>query len=203
MRSLERRKGLTVLSLLGVLGMMTVLVVNAVPLYELFCKVTGFGGTTRRADAAPNQATAVRDRIVTIRFEANVDPNLPWRFQPVQREIRVRIGERKLAHYVAKNVGGRAITGTATFNVTPAKAGPYFNKIACFCFNDQRLEAGHTVDMPVSFFVDPAIVEDRNLDDVEVITLSYTFFKSARRADASDRTETAVRNGRSGAISKK
>jgi cytochrome c oxidase assembly protein subunit 11 len=177
----NRRNIRTVVSLVAVLGAMTVLVVNSVSLYQLFCKVTGFGGTTQRADAAPAKPG---DRVVTIRFEGTVNPRLPWRFYPLAREIKVRVGERRLAHYVAKNVGGRPITGVASFNVTPAKAGPYFNKIACFCFNEQKLEPGQVAQMPVSFFVDPAIAKDRNLDDVTVITLSYTFFKSAKSADA-------------------
>jgi cytochrome c oxidase assembly protein subunit 11 len=181
MADLRRRNTRTVLSLVVVLGAMGALVVNSVSLYELFCQVTGFGGATRRADAAPARTA---DRVITIRFEGNVNPRLPWRFYPLAREIKVRVGERSLAHYVAKNVGGRALTGVASFNVTPAKAGPYFNKIACFCFNEQRLASGQVAQMPVSFFVDPAILKDRNLDDVEVITLSYTFFKSAKSADA-------------------
>ncbi len=181
MADLRRRNTRTVLSLVVVLGAMGALVVNSVSLYELFCQVTGFGGATRRADAAPARAA---DRVITIRFEGNVNPRLAWRFYPLAREIKVRVGERSLAHYVAKNVGGRALTGVASFNVTPAKAGPYFNKIACFCFNEQRLASGQVAQMPVSFFVDPAILKDRNLDDVDVITLSYTFFKSAKSADA-------------------
>lgn len=177
----SHRNARTVLSLVAILGVMTVLVVNSVSLYELFCKVTGFGGTTQRADTAPARAG---DRVITIRFEGTVNPRLPWRFYPVAREIKVRVGERSLAHYVAKNVGGRAVTGTASFNVTPQKAGPYFNKIACFCFSQQTLAPGQVAQMPVSFFVDPALAKDRNLDDVTVITLSYTFFKSAKSADA-------------------
>ncbi len=184
MAASNRRNLRTVASLVAILGVMTVLVVNSVSLYELFCKVTGFGGTTQRADTAP---AAAGDRVITIRFEGTVNPHLPWRFNPVQREIKVKVGQRELAHYVAKNVGGRTITGVASFNVTPPKAGPYFNKIACFCFSEQTLAPGQVADMPVSFFVDPSIVKDRNLDDVTVITLSYTFFKSGKTADAGRR----------------
>ncbi len=181
MADLNRRKLKTVVPLVAIVGVMTLLVVNSVTLYELFCQVTGYGGATQRADAAPDRATG---RVITIRFEGTVNPHLPWRFNPVKREIKVRVGERELAHYVAKNVGGRTITGVASFNVTPAKAGPYFKKIACFCFNEQTLAPGQVADMPVSFFVDPEIVKDRDLDDVTVITLSYTFFKTGKTADA-------------------
>ena len=160
---------------LAILMAMSVLVVYAVPLYQYFCRVTGYGGTTQTAAAAP---ATVGTRVITIRFNADVSPGLPWGFQPVRREIKVRVGERKLAFYAARNRSREAVTGTATFNVTPQKAGQYFNKIACFCFDKQRLEPGQAVDMPVSFFIDPAIVKDRNMDDVTTITLSYTFFRA-------------------------
>ena len=145
----------------------------SVPLYQLFCQVTGFGGTTQVADAAP---TEVGERVFTIRFNADVDPNLPWAFQPVQREMTLRVGESGLAHFEARNLAARPTAGTATFNVTPLKAGQYFNKVQCFCFTEQRLSPGARVDMPVSFFVDPRIDDDPNLDEVKTITLSYTFF---------------------------
>ena len=145
----------------------------SVPLYQLFCQVTGFGGTTQVADAAPE---AVGERVFTIRFNADVDPNLPWDFQPVQRAMTVRVGESGLAHFEARNRSARPTAGTATFNVTPLKAGQYFNKVQCFCFTEQRLSPGARADMPVSFFVDPRIDDDPNLDEVKTITLSYTFF---------------------------
>ena len=147
----------------------------SVPLYRLFCQVTGYGGTTQVASEAPE---SVSERSVTVRFNADVNPELPWRFAPVQREVTLRVGEPGLAFYRAVNLSDRAVTGTATFNVTPLKAGQYFDKTQCFCFDEQRLEAGQEVDMGVSFFVDPAILEDRNLDDVTTITLSYIFFRS-------------------------
>ena len=115
--------------------------------------------------------------VVRIRFDASVDPNLQWEFQPVQRELSMRVGESALAFYRARNVADAPIVGTATFNVTPLKVGKYFNKIECFCFTEQKLEAGKSIDMPVTFFVDPEIVNDPNLDDVKLITLSYTFFE--------------------------
>lgn len=191
MADIDRRKLKTVLPLIAVLGVMTILVVNSVSLYRLFCQVTGFGGATQRAQAAPDHAGS---RVITIRFEGTVNPHLPWSFNPVKREIKVRVGERELAHYVAKNVGGRTITGVASFNVTPQKAGPYFKKIACFCFNQQTLAPGQVADMPVSFFVDPEIVKDRELDDVTVITLSYTFFKSNNPVDT-DRSKAGATSG--------
>lgn len=180
--SLARGKRNTVLGVLAILSGMTLLVVYAVPLYELFCRTTGFGGTTQRAAAAPE---APAGRIVTVRFDANTNPNLPWRFQPEVDSVRVAVGKRRLIAYTARNLDDRETTGIATFNVTPAKAGVYFTKIACFCFDEQTLKPGQTVNMPVSFFIDPAIAKDRNLRDVETITLSYTFFRAAG-SDAKD-----------------
>lgn len=168
----------TVLGVLAILAGMTLLVVYSVPLYELFCKVTGFGGYTQRADAAPAKVDArAGARVITVRFLANTNPNLDWSFQPEVDSVKVKVGERRLIAYVAHNRDDRETTGTATFNVTPAKAGVYFTKIACFCFDQQTLKAGEKVTMPVSFFIDPDIAKDRNLADVHTITLSYTFFR--------------------------
>ncbi len=171
----RRRNGVTMAALAMVLVVMGGLVYASVPLYRLFCQVTGFGGTTRTAEAPPAQPG---ERIVTVRFNADVNRALPWSFRPVQREIRLRVGELGLAYYVARNDSDVPITGTATFNVTPQKTGIYFNKTACFCFTEQRLEPGQSVEMGVSFFVDPEIVNDPNQDDVRTITLSYTFFRA-------------------------
>jgi cytochrome c oxidase assembly protein subunit 11 len=174
----RRTRNLAVLGLtIGIVCAMFGLVAVSVPLYQLFCQVTGFGGTTQRA-AGPSE-TVVSDREITVRFNADVNSRLAWRFQPVQREMRLAIGEEGLAFYRATNVSERTLTGTATFNVTPFKAGPYFNKIECFCFTEQTLAAGESVDMPVTFFVDPAILDDPDLADVHTITLSYTFFEAA------------------------
>jgi cytochrome c oxidase assembly protein subunit 11 len=146
----------------------------SVPLYQLFCQVTGYGGTTMRANA-PSGTTL--DQSMTIRFDANVAPGLGWKFEPVQRTVDVKIGENTLIFYRAENTSGRPITGSATFNVTPEIVGSYFNKIACFCFQEQRLEPGESIEMPVSFFVDPAIVNDASgAGDLTQITLSYTFY---------------------------
>lgn len=162
------------ITLIGVVFGMVGLSFAMVPLYQLFCQVTGWGGTTQVAEAVPE---TVSDRTIAVRFNADVNEKLPWSFGPVQREVEVKVGENRLAFYRAKNVGERPVIGTATFNVTPLKAGQYFSKIACFCFTEQRLEPGQEIDMPVSFFVDPAILDDPNLDDVKTITLSYTFFR--------------------------
>ncbi len=171
----RRRNRITSLCLLGVVAGMVGLAYASVPLYELFCRVTGFGGTTQVAEAAPER---VLERTVTIRFNADVNRALPWRFRPVERAVTLKLGEQGFTSYVAENRGDRPAVGTATFNVTPAKAGVYFNKIECFCFTEQVLAPGQSVDMPVAFFVDPAMAEDPNLDDVTTITLSYTFFRA-------------------------
>lgn len=146
----------------------------AVPLYRLFCQVTGFGGTTQRA-FAPTAAPLAQH--IGVRFDANVAPGLGWRFKPVQTTVSPRIGEQTLVFYTATNLTDKPITGTATFNVTPESAGQYFNKIQCFCFNEQTLQPGQTVDMPVVFFVDPAILKDKQARRINEITLSYTFFE--------------------------
>lgn len=160
--------------LAGVALTMVGLSFASVPLYRLFCQATGFGGTTQVAAAAP---MTIADRVMTVRFNADVDPRLPWRVAPTQTALSLKVGEIGLGLYRARNLTARAVTGTATFNVTPLKAGRYFSKIACFCFDQQRLEAGEEVDMAVSFFVNPAMLEDRNLEDVKTITLSYSFFR--------------------------
>ena len=163
----------------------------AVPLYEVFCQVTGYGGTTQTAEAAP---AVTLDRKITVRFNADVGKALPWRFAPAQDRVELKIGEQVLAFYRAKNLSGRTITGTAAFNVTPAKAGQYFNKIACFCFTEQELKAGAEVDMPVTFFIDPAIADDPNLNEVTTITLSYTFFETEPDPDRTVRMVPETRN---------
>ena len=168
---------------------MTGLSFAAVPLYDLFCRATGYDGTPQRATAAP-AADKIANRTITIRFDSNVDPKLGWSFQPVARSVKVRVGENKLAFFRAKNEEGIPVVGHASFNVAPEKAAIYFAKIQCFCFVEQKLEPGQTVDMPVSFFVDPAILDDRNLDDVTEITLSYTFYPSVKQAAAPARPRT-------------
>jgi cytochrome c oxidase assembly protein subunit 11 len=160
---------------------MTGLSFAAVPLYRLFCQVTGYGGTTQRAAEAPD---TVIDRFVTVRLDANVAPGLAWAFQPETREIRLKIGENKLGFYRVANLSQQVTKGTATFNVTPEIVGSYFSKIECFCFQEQSLEAGQTAELPVSFFIDPAILDDKDAKSVTEITLSYTFFPLTKNADA-------------------
>ncbi|HEY0838353.1 MAG TPA: cytochrome c oxidase assembly protein [Azospirillum sp.] len=177
----RRRNRAMMVGLLVLVAGMIGLAYASVPLYALFCRVTGFGGTTQRADAAPG---TVIDRTVTVRFNADVNGGLPWSFRPNQREVTVRMGETALVSYHAENRGRQPVVGTAVFNVTPEKAGIYFNKIECFCFTEQTLEPGQSVDMPVAFFIDPAAAGDVNMEDVKTITLSYTFFR-ARDANPS------------------
>ena len=172
--AVARSKSGTVLILAGIVVGMAGLSFAAVPLYDLFCRVTGFGGTTQ-VDSTGGAQT-VLDRRITVRFNADVIDALPWSFQPVERSVELRVGENALAYFRAESRSGRPTTGTATFNVTPNKAGVYFVKLDCFCFTEQTLAPGETVDMAVSFYVDPAIADDPNLDDVTTITLSYTFF---------------------------
>ncbi|HMA57613.1 MAG TPA: cytochrome c oxidase assembly protein [Pseudolabrys sp.] len=146
----------------------------AVPFYNWFCKTTGFGGTTQVAEKAPDQ---VLGRTLTIRFDSNVTPGLPWRFQPEQNEIQVRIGEVATVNYKVINEAAREIAGQASYNVSPPTVGAYFDKINCFCFTEQRLKAGETREMTVVFYVDPAIVKDPDQDNLNTITLSYTFYR--------------------------
>jgi cytochrome c oxidase assembly protein subunit 11 len=180
---LVRRKRRTVLAAGGAIAAMLALTAYSPTLYRLFCEVTGYNGTTQRAAAAPAGAAASQ-RVITIRFTAETQANLPWRFAPVEREIKVKVGEQRLAHYVAENTSGETVTGMAIFNVAPLKAGQYFDKIACFCFDEQTLGPHQRADMPVSFFVDPKILADRNLDDVHTITLSYTFTRAVKQKQA-------------------
>ena len=155
----------------------------AVPLYDLFCRVTGFGGTTQRAsesdaDIAARLASSAGGKTMSIRFDASTARDVPWSFRPTQPTDTVQIGIRDMATYVARNNSTLPITGTATFNVEPEQAGKYFNKIQCFCFTEQTLQPGEEVHMPVLYYVDPAALEDEGMDGVEQITLSYTFHRA-------------------------
>ncbi len=170
---------------------MIMLAYASVPLYDLFCRVTGFNGTTMRAESSPNQ---VFDREIIVRLNTETDKNLAWDFKPEQNEVRLKVGENKLAFFSAQNISDANLTGTAVYNVTPEKAGKYFNKIQCFCFENQLLKAGEKMEFPVSFFIDPEILNDRNLDDVKTITLSYTFFK-VQNQDKNIKT-SEVKNGK-------
>jgi len=170
---LHKRNRSFALVCFGVVVAMVGAAYAAVPLYDLFCRVTGFAGTTQQAELAPD---VILDRTVKVRFDGTVTKDLPWNFKPVQREITTRIGQSNLIFYQAENLTDETLVGTASFNVSPPKAGAYFTKIECFCFTEQVLEPGQSIDMPVTFFVDPSMAEDPNLDNVHTITLSYTFF---------------------------
>ncbi len=156
-----------------VIGMVS-LAYASVPLYDLFCRVTGYGGTTQVAISAPDIAL---ERTVNVRFNSDVSSGLPWKFRPEQKEVTVRIGEEKLIFYWAENTSDKPVKGTSIYNVTPSKVGSYFNKVQCFCFDEQLIEPGEKVRFPVSFFIDPEMANDKNLDEVKTITLSYTFFR--------------------------
>lgn len=161
---------------LGFVAVMIGVSFASVPLYRAICKVTGWGGTTRMVASNPYQA--VEGRTMHVRFDANVSRGMPWTFKPDVTEVSVAVGADGLVSFVAENTTDQAVTGTAVYNVTPLKAGKYFNKTQCFCFNEQVLEPGQRVHMPVAFFVDPAILDDPELKDLNTITLSYTFFKA-------------------------
>ena len=155
----------------------------AVPLYTWFCRTTGFGGTTQVASVAP---AGMLDRRITVRFDANVGAGLPWRFEPEVNSVDLRIGEVATVYYTITNESARATAGQAAYNVTPPTVGVYFSKINCFCFSEQRLKPGEKREMAVVFFVDPALAKDSEQDDVNTITLSYTFYpvRDARPAGA-------------------
>lgn len=164
-------------------GSMIAAAYAAVPLYRLFCEATGYGGTPQRAQSAPQSPI---DRTITVEFDANAGTGLPWTFLPAQRRISTRIGEQTIAYYRAANNSVEPRTGSAVFNVTPALAGRYFNKIECFCFQEQTLQPGQSVDLPVVFFIDPKIADDKDLVSLKTITLSYTFYPVAQERTAAE-----------------
>jgi cytochrome c oxidase assembly protein subunit 11 len=184
---------------LGMIG----LAYASVPLYRMFCQATGFGGTTGRAEAAalPDSMVlrALGGRTVKVRFDSNVSPDVPWKFAPKVNDVTVKIGEKRLAFYTATSMSSVATTGRAGFNVSPDTAGKYFRKIECFCFTEQTLKPGETVDMPVTFFIDPAILDDPDAKKIDEITLSYTFFPvdnpSAKPVSASSSTTVPGNRG--------
>ncbi|MDB5317655.1 MAG: cytochrome c oxidase assembly protein [Rhodospirillales bacterium] len=176
----EGRNRRMLLGLGATVAGMTGLSFAAVPLYDMFCKATGYNGTTQRGGTMP---AAPGEALITVRFNANTQPNLPWRFQAEQPSMTLHVGEEGLAFYSAVNNATTPVTGIATYNVTPEKVGRYFHKVACFCFDEQTLAAGQRADMPVAFWVDPQIAEDPNTRDVRVITLSYSFFRTMADAE--------------------
>jgi cytochrome c oxidase assembly protein subunit 11 len=171
----RRRTAATVLPLAAVVAAMVGLSFASVPLYRLFCQATGYGGTTQRAASAPKE---VADAVITVRFDAESAPDLGWEFRPVTPEIRLHPGEQREVFFRAVNRSAEAVTGTATYNVTPTKSGIYFDKLQCFCFTEQRLLPGESRDMGVVFFVDPDVLRDPNTREVRTITLSYTMFRA-------------------------
>jgi cytochrome c oxidase assembly protein subunit 11 len=168
----QRKNGRTALIMAAIVAAMVALAFASSPLYRAFCEATGFDGTTQRADKAPG---AVAGQI-GVRFDANTQPGLPWRFEPEQTTVRIKPGAQTKIFYRAQNLSARTWTGQAVYNVSPDQVGKYFKKIQCFCFSEQTLKAGEKVDMPVVFFVDPAIKKDPDTRDVDEITLSYTFY---------------------------
>lgn len=172
MRKLNRNDQVLV-ACVGVFFGMVGLAYASVPLYRIFCQATGYGGTPR---ITAENASAVSGQTIEVRFDANVGDGLPWQFGPKAGSMKVHLGQNTVAHYNARNTSGAPIVGTARFNVTPDKAGQYFNKIQCFCFDRQELKPGQSADFGVQFFVDPAIAKDPLTKDVTAITLSYTFY---------------------------
>lgn len=170
----ERNKKLAV-SLFAIVVGMLMLSFAAVPLYNMFCKVTGYGGQAKRAEQAPANIHA---REFIVRFNTDIDKNLPWHFVPDVSEVRVRLGEEKLVSFTAENKSDKPVTGNAVYNVAPDSVGAYFNKIECFCFKEQLLKPHEKIHMPVSFFIDESIEKDPNFDNLKTVTLSYTFFLS-------------------------
>ncbi len=168
----NRRIGLT---LLGVIAGMAMLTYASVPLYRAFCQVTGLGGRATKAEAPVGP---VSDREITVRFNADVNPNLPWEFKPDVPSVKVKVGQEMLVSFTAKNVSNRPIAGTAMYNITPDSVGRYLDKTQCFCFNYQLIAPGKTVHFPVVFYIDPKILADKEQDEIKTMTLSYTFFKA-------------------------
>lgn len=172
-----RNRNAAILCLALVSGMVG-MAYAAVPLYQIFCQVTGYGGTTQRVE---QYSDTILDRKITVRFDANTN-GVPWEFEPAQREVTMRIGETAQISYKARNLANHPTTGTANFNVSPSRAGAYFNKVECFCFTEQELQPGQSYDMPVVFFIDPEIVNVPELKNLTTITLSYTFFPLEKKA---------------------
>ncbi|NNC38622.1 MAG: cytochrome c oxidase assembly protein [Acidimicrobiales bacterium] len=187
--SIGANKRVVMISTAVVIGMMG-LGFASKPLYDTFCRVTGYGGTTQVADTASD---TVIDRDIIVRFDSNINPDLKWSFKPVESTMTVKLGQNALAFYTAKNISDAPLVGTASYNVAPIKAAPFFSKLECFCFTEQRLEPGEEVKMPVLFFVDPEMANDDRYDDIKTITLSYTFHKveapTAAALTTEDRTK--------------
>tara|TARA_R110002072_G_scaffold37226_7_gene109175 strand:- start:1787 stop:2452 length:666 start_codon:yes stop_codon:yes gene_type:complete len=160
--------------LFSVVAAMVGLAFASVPLYRVFSQITGYGGTTRVSDSLPDQ---ISDRVIKVQFNADINARLPWEFKTLQRQILTRVGAPQVAYFRARSLAERTTTGTAVFNVTPERVGQYFNKVRCFCFGEQTLEAGQEAEMEVAYYLDPAILDDPALDTITIITLSYTFYR--------------------------
>lgn len=180
----EQQRGirLTVAGTVLFVSAMVGLVAVAEPLYKLFCQVTGYNGTPRIAEGQTSSGTVAET--MTVRFDANVNRDIAWKFKPSINQVDVRIGEETLAFYEAKNTSAETLVGTATFNVMPERIAPYFNKVQCFCFTEQVLKPGETVQMPVTFFIDPDMLKDQYARDIKTVTLSYTFFLNQDQSKA-------------------
>jgi cytochrome c oxidase assembly protein subunit 11 len=186
----RRRMALTAASAALVVAGMTGMAFAAVPLYQAFCKLTGYGGTTQTASAAPS---VILDRTIDVRFDANIAPGLPIEFAPEQRAQTLRLGETGLAFYRVRNLSDRPVTAVATYNVTPHAAGPFFVKLECFCFQERVLAPGESADLPVVYFVDAELASDPDVKDLGTVTLSYTFFNRTDQAAAAP--EAGPRSG--------
>ena len=186
---MQRRNGTTFVLLAVVVCGMVGLSFASVPLYRLFCQATGFGGTTQRAAAAPAQ---IADAVVTVRFDASTAPGLGWEFRPLENAVQVHPGEQREVFFRAVNRSSETVTGSATYNVTPAKTGIYFDKLQCFCFNAQQLGPGESRDMGVVFFVDPDLLTDPGTSDVRTITLSYTMFRAPQSDSPAEKPNAAA-----------
>lgn len=185
LKEIEARNKKTVIVVFSAVALMIGVAYASVPLYNLFCKVTGYNGTTSRADSS----SVILDRDVNIHFRSTTAHDMPWRFEAETPAIKIKVGEESLINFIAENPTDKPVTGTAIYNVTPLKVGKYFKKIQCFCFDEQTLNPEQRVNMPVLFFIDPEIAQDPNLNDVKTITLSYTFYRKDSVA-----LETAVEN---------
>ena len=190
-----RRHQVTAWSLTALVAGMIGLSFAAVPLYRAFCQVTGYGGTTQKVE---QESVRVLDRIIRVRFDANASADMPWSIRPAQRTIDIRIGETALVFFKARNDWPSTVHGTASYNVTPEIAGSYFNKIECFCFTEQVLKSGEETDMPVTFFIDPEIVEDPDAKDIREITLSYTFFRTDDKTSNTNKIREKTRTQNTG-----
>ena len=170
----------------------------SVPLYRLFCQVTGFGGTTQRASETQASAVSLSGKTISIRFDANVERTLPWQFRPERTTDTIQLGGRRMAIYLARNLSDKPVTGRATFNVEPEQAGRYFNKVQCFCFSEQTLQPGQEMRMPVVYFVDPKMLDDADAKDIQEITLSYTFHPIAEDPIVNEGAKALDRAGSGG-----